>query len=100
MVFILYGCSFIVPIIHRLSVTEINDQYFYLELNYFIASGFMYVFGILFYITRFPEKKYPGRFDLFGSSHQIFHIFVLLGGLITLLGCVITMNKENTITCS
>ena len=99
-IFIIYGSSFIAPIIHRLSVTEINDQYFYLELNYFLGAGFMYIIGIFFYITRLPEKKFPGKFDLIGSSHQIFHIFVLIAGLITLIGCVVSMNKENTISCT
>jgi adiponectin receptor len=28
--------------------------------------------------VRFPECKYPGTFDIWGSSHQIFHVFVLL----------------------
>lgn len=29
--------------------------------------------------ARIPESWAPGRFDYFGSSHQIFHVFVLLG---------------------
>jgi hypothetical protein len=28
---------------------------------------------------RIPESLFPGTFDIVGSSHQIFHCFVLLG---------------------
>jgi adiponectin receptor len=28
--------------------------------------------------VRWPERSFPGSFDIWGSSHQIFHIFVLL----------------------
>ena len=97
--FILYGCSFLAPIIHRISINEINDNTFYVELNYFILSGSMYITGILFYISRYPEKRFPGKCDLFGSSHQIFHIFVLLGGFFTLIGSVVSMTNENNIKC-
>jgi adiponectin receptor len=36
--------------------------------------------------VRFPERKYPGTFDIWGSSHQIFHIFVLLAAASHLYG--------------
>ena len=29
--------------------------------------------------ARIPESLSPGTFDYFGSSHQIFHVFVLVG---------------------
>lgn len=29
----------------------------------------------LIYVTHFPERWFPGRFDIFGHSHQIFHAF-------------------------
>lgn len=30
------------------------------------------------YQARWPERSFPGSFDIWGSSHQIFHMFVLL----------------------
>jgi Haemolysin-III related len=41
--------------------------------------GASYLTGALIYATRVPEKWFPGRFDLFFHSHQIFHMFVVLG---------------------
>jgi adiponectin receptor len=35
--------------------------------------------GVLFYATKFPEKRFPGKFNLLGNSHQIFHVLVVVG---------------------
>jgi adiponectin receptor len=34
-----------------------------------VLSGLFYLTGAVFYMTRFPEKWWPGVFDYFGSSH-------------------------------
>lgn len=36
--------------------------------------------------TRFPESRWPGRFDLIAASHQLFHGFVVLGAAVHLYG--------------
>lgn len=46
-----------------------------------VFMGVLYLTGLTFYIKKFPEKYYPGRFDFFGQSHSIFHVFVLLAAL-------------------
>ena len=43
-----------------------------------IAGG-VYVTGAMIYMFRIPERFMPGRFDIVGASHQIFHCFVLVG---------------------
>ncbi|VDM26102.1 unnamed protein product [Hydatigera taeniaeformis] len=37
------------------------------------------IISIVFYVSRFPEYLYPGKFDYFGHSHNAFHIGALLG---------------------
>lgn len=32
--------------------------------------------------TRLPEALKPGKFDIFGCSHQIFHLLVVLATVI------------------
>ena len=32
---------------------------------------------LIAYQAYFPEKSNPKRFDIYGSSHQIFHFFVV-----------------------
>ncbi|XXH01983.1 hypothetical protein Hte_008347 [Hypoxylon texense] len=36
--------------------------------------------------TRFPESVRPGTFDIYGSSHQIFHVLVVLATAVHLAG--------------
>ena len=38
----------------------------------------LYSVGFLFYVSRFPERWYPKRFDVWLSSHQFWHCFILL----------------------
>ena len=99
LVFVIYGSSFLAPIIHRATITEKNDTIYGLELEFFIYAAFSYFTGIIFYGTRFPEKYSKKEFNLIGSSHQLFHIFVLLGGSFTLIGVLKAMNGDNNITC-
>jgi Haemolysin-III related len=33
------------------------------------------------YAARVPERWYPKRFDIWGSSHQIMHVLVVLGAI-------------------
>ncbi|KAF2454281.1 hemolysin-III related-domain-containing protein [Lineolata rhizophorae] len=37
--------------------------------------------GAAAYAVKFPERWYPRRFDIFGSSHQILHVMVILAAL-------------------
>ena len=32
--------------------------------------------------SKFPESRHPCRFDLVGASHQLFHILVLVAGIV------------------
>ncbi|KAI6656938.1 Progestin and adipoQ receptor family member 3-like [Oopsacas minuta] len=49
---------------------------------FLIPNGIiMYVLGLAggaFYVTKFPERIWPGKFDYFGASHQLWHVCVLL----------------------
>lgn len=56
---------------------EHHDSYFLFK----IGSDFFYLIQFLaalssafLYITHVPERFWPGKFDIIGQSHQIFHI--------------------------
>lgn len=49
---------------------------------FLILMGSIYIFGAMFYVTKFPERLYPGKFDIWLNSHQIFHIFVIIAGIV------------------
>ena len=48
-----------------------------------IIVGFLYCVGSVAYASRYPEKKWPQRFDYFGS-HEIMHVCVVLAGTLHL----------------
>uniref|UniRef100_A0A0R3RL47 Adiponectin receptor protein n=1 Tax=Elaeophora elaphi TaxID=1147741 RepID=A0A0R3RL47_9BILA len=85
-IFIAMGLSSVVPALDIL----INDGISYLlneaSLFWFILMGILYITGAVLYATRTPEKCFPGRFDLWLQSHQLFHMFVVAAALVHFYG--------------
>ncbi|KAJ3067089.1 hypothetical protein HDU98_009694 [Podochytrium sp. JEL0797] len=50
-------------------------------------SNCMYLIGVAIYMTRFPESVWPGRFDIWGASHQVWHLCVV-AAVVAHLYCV------------
>lgn len=75
--FIILGLSAALPLIF----TNFYDPaYIYSGRNWMWAlGGAVYIGGALIYVFRIPERWYPTKFDLAGSSHNIFHVAVVLG---------------------
>ncbi len=87
--FLILGLSTAIPVIHLIFFNRsIKGFMGGPRLIYWYFGGFSYVIGALIYINRIPEKCYPGKFDIFGSSHQFFHCFVVLGVIFHYLGCL------------
>ncbi|KAG8721112.1 hypothetical protein FRC08_015606 [Ceratobasidium sp. 394] len=80
-VFLALGLTAIVPVTHALWLYGFARLQNEMGLLWLIASGMLYVVGALIYASRMPERWYPGRFDYFGASHQIFHVCVVLAAL-------------------
>ena len=47
-----------------------------------VIMGAMYIFGASLYVLRIPERLFPGKFDIWASSHQLFHVCVMGAALI------------------
>jgi adiponectin receptor len=52
-----------------------------MALDYFMGLGILNFSGSVIYTARIPERFYPRRFDVWGSSHQIMHVLVMCGAL-------------------
>ncbi|CAA0823667.1 Heptahelical transmembrane protein 1 [Striga hermonthica] len=78
--FLAMGGFGVVPAAHAL-VANWDDPRRDVTLAYESAMAVAYIVGVGFYVTRVPERWGPGRFDLVGQSHQIFHVFVVLGAM-------------------
>lgn len=51
-------------------------------------EGLLYIAGAGIYAARVPERFAPGRFDLLGASHQVFHCLVVAAAGSHLVGLV------------
>ncbi len=62
----------IVPLSHLVYLYGVNHIVFRTVCVVLV----LYSFAFGFYASRFPEKYFPRRFDVFGSSHQIWHLLL------------------------
>jgi len=85
--FILFGITTGIPVVHMTFFGDtIRGYQPGAKFDNWYYGGISYIFGAILYILRFPEKKFRGKFDYIGSSHQLFHVFVLLGALFHFFG--------------
>ena len=45
---------------------------------------------------RVPERLKPGGFDICGSSHQIFHVLVVMAAMAHLMGLLKAFDHEHS----
>lgn len=74
------GMSGVVPVLHKLIAFRHQPEALY-TTQYEVLMGMLYGLGALLYTTRIPERWKPGKFDIAGHSHQLFHILVVAGAL-------------------
>lgn len=89
LLFLTLGLSAASPLIHLFffynpKIGMIDDPI----LFFWIGGGLCYIGGVGIYLSRFPEKKCPGKFDYCGASHQIWHSLVILGMITHYYGCL------------
>ncbi|KAF9543298.1 hypothetical protein EC957_001025 [Mortierella hygrophila] len=76
-IFLGMACSGVVPLAYVAYMKgPLNTWNF---IAPFCKSGVAYLTGLLFYGHRFPEKQFPGVFDRWGHSHQVWHVAVVAG---------------------
>lgn len=93
--FIMMGLSAIVPVLHGLKLYGLEQMQRQIGLSWLVLQGALYITGAVIYAARVPERWKPGQFDLFGSSHQIFHVLVLLAAAAHLTGLLKAFDYEH-----
>ncbi|KAF2084934.1 HlyIII-domain-containing protein [Saccharata proteae CBS 121410] len=86
--FVALGMSAGLPAINGIKMYGFHALNERIGLTWLVAHGAMYVLGAGIYASRIPERFYPGKFDIWGSSHQIFHVLVLCAAATHLVGLV------------
>uniref|UniRef100_A0A0N4ZBY6 ADIPOR-like receptor IZH2 n=1 Tax=Parastrongyloides trichosuri TaxID=131310 RepID=A0A0N4ZBY6_PARTI len=80
-VFLALGCFAFVPILHYLYLYGVEKFVINGFLN-LMTMFFIDVLGAILYVTRVPERYFPGKCDYWFQSHQLFHVCVLIGAIV------------------
>lgn len=96
LMFVLMGLSAIIPMLHGISLYGISHMRNAASLDWVITQGALYIIGAATYAARIPEKWSPGKYDIWGSSHQIFHVLVVLAAGTHLVGLVRAFDVEHS----
>jgi adiponectin receptor len=96
-VFLALGLIGFVPLTHFAFLPDLI--HFPSTLVYFGLMGASYIIGVLVYVSRVPERFYPGKFDLWGSSHNIWHCFVVLAAVIHFIGSLDALAVREVTFC-
>eukprot|EP01083_Nonionella_stella_P085425 236906_1 len=81
LVFSIVGLWGLVPACHMIIMNGVTNTVYYL-----ISMGAIYLGGAMLYVIQFPESSFPGKFDIFGSSHQLWHVAVIIAALVHYFG--------------
>ncbi|KAF2496117.1 mPR-typeG-protein-coupled receptor [Lophium mytilinum] len=82
------GLSALVFIAHGILLHGLDIQMKRMSLDWMLLMGSLNIVGAAFYAARIPERWYPCTFDFVGASHQIFHVIILLAGIVHYAGLV------------
>ncbi|XP_006649572.2 heptahelical transmembrane protein ADIPOR3-like [Oryza brachyantha] len=92
------GTSGLVPIVHKMLVFGARPEAV-LTTGYEMAMGAFYLAGVVVYATRVPERWMPGKFDLAGHSHQLFHVLVMAGAYAHYLAGLVYLSWRDVEAC-
>lgn len=81
-VFMSFGLSGIIPAIHYGLMEGWFSKISQASLGWLVLMGLLYILGALFYALRVPERWFPGKFDIWFQSHQIFHVLVIAAAFV------------------
>ena len=73
-------CTFdSVPIVYRLLLSKEASELSLHSQAFFARHYAFLVLAALLYASNVPERLWPGFFDIFGHSHQLFHVASVVG---------------------
>eukprot|EP00116_Pleurobrachia_bachei_P004664 sb/3464926/ len=93
-VFLSMGLSAIIPGFHYGFQYGWDRALDRASLGWMVLMGCLYVTGTLLYMLQIPERWFPGKFDVWGQSHQLFHIFVLVAVFVHYHGVALLEEKH------
>ncbi|KAJ2006909.1 hypothetical protein GGI04_001444 [Coemansia thaxteri] len=95
--FVALGLSGIVPGVHSWWLFGWEYTLNAVQVPYMLLMGATYIVGATLYGARIPERWWPGRFDYWLHSHQIFHIFVVAAAAVHYAGVARALRWTHTV---
>ncbi|KAJ5287856.1 hemolysin-III channel protein Izh2, partial [Penicillium angulare] len=110
--FIATGLSGIAPLVHGVRVFGFMQMRQF-GMTFYLVEGLILIIGAAIYTVclfvcllqglkmltyrkmRVPESLNPGKFDIFGSSHQIFHVLVVLATITQFVGISLAFDYKH-----
>lgn len=90
--FVAFGLSAVLPIVTGVFYYGLSEIYLRIQVKWVLLGGIFYIIGAVLYGARFPERCAPGKFDIWGHSHQLFHVLVVIAALCHLNGLMKSYN--------
>ena len=82
--FVSLGVSGAIPLTHlMLHFGTVHFIFWYLT-----AMGAFYLLGAAIYLSQIPERWSPGRFDIIGASHQLWHLLIVVAVVTLYVGLI------------
>jgi len=94
------GLMGVFPIIHRFIIYGPFSDQVQATLDRLLWMGFFYLVGAVLYAMRIPERFWPGKFDIIGHSHQLFHVLVVVAAVVHYDGCYRGLMYRLSMTCA
>ena len=69
-------------------------------IMYEVLMAVCYLTGVTLFVIRVPERWYPGRFDLWLHSHNIFHVLIVVGSLIHYQASMVLLQWRDHTSCA
>ncbi|KAM0800315.1 mPR-typeG-protein-coupled receptor [Usnea florida] len=80
------GLSAVVFVVHGILLHGSTVQNRRMSVDWMGLMALFNLTGAAVYAARVPEKLHPLKYDIYGSSHQVLHIAVILAGLAHMCG--------------
>ncbi|KAI3326005.1 mPR-like GPCR protein [Xylariaceae sp. AK1471] len=75
--FMIFGATSFIHLLHGAQRYGFEHMLQYAGMDWYFLEIFFYGTSAILYAFRIPERLAPGNFDIWGSSHQIFHVSIL-----------------------
>lgn len=92
------GCSSFIMLFHEMSNTGFWYMIEYYPMGRILIILITCVTAALLYSTRIPERFWPGKFDIWFHSHQIFHLLVATASFIAYHALLSVVRFRTTVT--